>query len=139
MSIENNAASAGQIPSGEYMCQAQLDYFKGLLLKMREGVQEQLNKCRQDLSEPDTQPDELDRATAEAERTLTLRRIERAHQSLSQIKAALKRIDDQEYGYCTESGVEIGLDRLRIAPMAEFSVDAGAVKEVRDRHFLRAS
>ncbi|WP_213664249.1 TraR/DksA family transcriptional regulator [Stutzerimonas stutzeri] len=139
MSIENKAASAGPIPGGEYMCQAQLEYFKGLLLAMRESVQEQLNKCRQDLSEPDTQPDELDRAVAEAERSLTLRRIERAQQSLADVKEALQRIEDQEYGWCEDTGVEIGLKRLQVAPTAKYSVDASEVKEVRDRHFLRAS
>lgn len=139
MSIENKTASAGPIPAGEYMCQAQLDYFKGLLLAMRESVQEQLNKCRLDLSEPDTQPDELDRAVAEAERSLTLRRIERAQQSLADVKEALQRIDDQEYGWCEDTGVEIGLKRLQVAPTAKYSVDACEVKEVRDRHFLRAS
>ncbi|HCF2447117.1 TPA: hypothetical protein NIA45_004786 [Pseudomonas aeruginosa] len=139
MSIENNAASAGPIPGGEYMCQAQLDYFKGLLLKMREGVQEQLSKCRQDLSEPDTQPDELDRATAEAERSLTLRRIERGQQTLAEIRAALQRIEDKEFGWCEDTGVEIGLNRLQVAPTAKYSIDASEVKEGRDRHFLRAS
>jgi DnaK suppressor protein len=139
MSIENIEASASLIPAGEYMCQAQLEYFKGLLLAMRESIQEQLNKCRQDLSVPDTQPDELDRAVAEAERALILRRIERAQQSLADIKEALQRIDDQEYGWCDETGVEIGLKRLQVAPTAKYSIDASEVKEVQGRHFLRAS
>jgi len=139
MSIENIEASASPIPAGEYMCQAQLEYFKGLLLAMRESTQEQLNKCRQDLSVPDTQPDELDRAVAEAERALILRRIERAQQSLADIKEALQRIDDQEYGWCDETGVEIGLKRLQVAPTAKYSIDASEVKEVQGRHFLRAS
>ena len=139
MSIENKAASAGPIPDGEYMCQAQLDYFKGQLLLLRDSVLEQLSKCRQDLSQPDTQPDELDRAAAEAERSLTLRRIERAQQSLDDVKEALQRIEDHEYGWCEDTGVEIGLKRLQVAPTAKYSVDASEVKEVRDRHFLRAS
>lgn len=139
MSIENVEASLGPIPAGEYMCQAQLEYFKELLLAMRESNQEQLNKCRQDLSVPDTQPDELDRAVTEAERALILRRIERAQQSLTDVKEALQRIDDQEYGWCDDTGVEIGLKRLQVAPTAKYSIDATEVKEVRGRHFLRAS
>ena len=38
--------------------------------------------------------------------------------------AAIKRIDDGTYGYCVDTGEEIGIKRLEGRPMAERTVDA---------------
>jgi len=46
------------------------------------------------------------------------RRIE-----LSRIEAALRRIEEDEYGYCQKCGEEIAPERLRVDPAASFCVD----------------
>ena len=38
---------------------------------------------------------------------------------LNRIKAAMVRMDDGEYGYCTECGEEIAMRRLEVDPIAE--------------------
>jgi len=42
---------------------------------------------------------------------------------LSRIEAALRRIDEDEYGYCQKCGEEIAPERLRVDPAASFCVD----------------
>jgi len=46
------------------------------------------------------------------------RRIE-----LSRIEAALRRIEEDEYGYCQKCGEEIAPERLRVDPAASFCVE----------------
>lgn len=62
---------------------------------------------------PDAQPGELDRATAGAEPSLSLRRIDRARRSLEDVKVTQQRIHDQEYGWRGVTEAEIGLNRLQ--------------------------
>lgn len=42
---------------------------------------------------------------------------------LSRIDAALRRIDEDEYGYCQKCGEEIAEKRLAVDPAASFCVD----------------
>ncbi|MFP3921906.1 MAG: TraR/DksA family transcriptional regulator [Dichotomicrobium sp.] len=42
---------------------------------------------------------------------------------LSRIDAALRRIDQDEYGYCLKCGEDIAPERLRADPAASFCVD----------------
>lgn len=42
---------------------------------------------------------------------------------LSRIDAALRRIEQDEYGYCLKCGEDIGPERLRADPAASFCVD----------------
>ena len=52
---------------------------------------------------------------------------------LRKINAALARIEDGSYGYCLESGEEIGLRRLEAVPTATLSVEMQEQVEHRQR------
>ena len=43
------------------------------------------------------------------------------------------RLDDGEYGYCDETGEEIGLARLEARPIATLSLDAQERWELRQK------
>jgi len=69
-------------------------------------------------------PDPADRASIEEEHSLELRTRDRERKLLKKIKEAILRIDKKEYGYCLETGEEIGLERLLARPTATLSLEA---------------
>ena len=70
------------------------------------------------------QPDDVDRASLETDKSIDLRTKDRARKLISKINDALKRIEDGTYGYCEETGEPIGLERLEARPVATLSIEA---------------
>ncbi len=105
-----------EIPEGykpsdkeEYMGSLQLAYFKRKLVDWRSELLEESRETLHHLKEENWQePDINDRATVEAEASLELRTRNRYRKLLDKIDAALRRIEDGSYGYCEETGEEIG-------------------------------
>ena len=54
---------------------------------------------------------------------------------LRKISSALIRIDAGSYGYCEETGEEIGLKRLEARPVATLCVEAQERRELAERQF----
>ena len=77
--------------------------------------------------------DEAERATRETENSLELRTRDRYRKLIRKIDKALTRIDDGEYGYCEETGEEIGLARLEARPIATLCLDAQERWELRQK------
>lgn len=109
----------------EYMCQEHLEYFRRKLLQWREDLiqesQETINNLRGEVRDVG---DEAERASRETENSLELRTRDRYRKLLNKIDQALSRIDDGSYGYCEETGEEIGLARLEARPNATLCLDA---------------
>jgi DnaK suppressor protein len=80
-------------------------------------------------------PDPNDRATQESEFGLELRTRDRERKLLKKIDSALARIDGGTYGYCEETGDEIGLRRLEARPVATLCVEAQERRELAERQF----
>jgi RNA polymerase-binding protein DksA len=64
-----------------------------------------------------------DTATATFDRELEQGLEEGAEQTLRDVEAALKRIEDGTYGICEVCGKPIGEDRLRAIPWARLCID----------------
>ena len=80
-------------------------------------------------------PDPNDRATQESEFGLELRTRDRERKLLRKIDQALGRLDDGSYGYCDETGEEIGLKRLEARPVATMCLEAQERSELAERQF----
>ena len=108
-----------------YMGKKQLQYFKEKLIAMKEDI---LHMNRETLMEMQENvapiPDIVDRASSEADRALELRTRDRQRKHIAKIDAAIRRIDDGEYGYCEETGEPIGVRRLEARPTATLCVEA---------------
>ncbi|PCH68752.1 MAG: RNA polymerase-binding protein DksA [Rhodobacteraceae bacterium] len=78
-------------------------------------------------------PDVADRASEETDRALELRTRDRARKLVSKIEAALRRIDEGEYGYCDVTGEPISLKRLDARPIATLSLEAQERHERREK------
>ncbi|MGB0514816.1 MAG: RNA polymerase-binding protein DksA [Wenzhouxiangellaceae bacterium] len=109
----------------EYMNPQQLEYFRQKLLSWRQELidesQETINNLRGEVRDVG---DEAERASRETENSLELRTRDRYRKLLGKIDQALGRIDDGSYGYCEETGEEIGLARLEARPIATLCLDA---------------
>lgn len=80
-------------------------------------------------------PDPNDRATQESEFGLELRTRDRERKLLRKIDSALARIDEGSYGFCDQTGEEIGLQRLEARPVATLSLEAQERRELAERQF----
>jgi DnaK suppressor protein len=117
-----------------FMNERQLEYFKQKLLDWKEDI---LRESRETLAhlQTDTEnhPDIADRASSETDRALELRTRDRQRKLISKIDDAIRRIEDNSYGYCEETGEPIGLARLEARPIATLSLEAQERHERRER------
>ncbi len=108
-----------------YMNPKMLAFFRRRLLDWKEEILEEAKATIEHMKEDSsTHPDLADRATAESERALELRTRDRQRKLISKIEEAIQRIDDEEYGYCEETGEPIGISRLMARPVATLSIEA---------------
>jgi len=108
-----------------FMNDRQLEYFRRKLLAWKEDL---LNDSRETLADlasgTRNLPDIADRASEETDRALELRTRDRQRKLVSKIDAALRRIDNGEFGYCEMSGEPISLRRLDARPIATMTLEA---------------
>ncbi|MGB1235612.1 MAG: RNA polymerase-binding protein DksA [Planktomarina sp.] len=78
-------------------------------------------------------PDVADRASEETDRALELRTRDRQRKLVSKIDAALRRIEEGEFGYCNKTGDPISLKRLDARPIATMTLEAQEKHERRER------
>ncbi len=109
----------------EYMNEMQLEYFRLKLLGWKKELLAQSSDTLDDLRQGGlNQPDDVDRASLETDKSIDLRTKDRARKLILKIDAALERIEDGSYGYCEETGEEIGIGRLMARPIATLCVEA---------------
>jgi DnaK suppressor protein len=118
----------------KYMNAKQQEYFRQKLLNWRDELVEESRETISHLQhEVRDVGDEAERATRETENSLELRTRDRYRKLIRKIEKALIRLEDGEYGYCEETGEEIGLDRLEARPIATLCLDAQERWELRQR------
>jgi DnaK suppressor protein len=101
------------------------EYFRRKLLRWRDELLQESTETLQNLqNENAPEADIADRATTESDRSLELRTRERERKLIQKIDAALRRIEDNSYGYCEETAEPIGLKRLEARPIATLSIEA---------------
>src|SRR5579859_2850724 len=109
----------------EFMNERQREYFRKKLLNWKDDI---LRESRETVShlqtETENHPDIADRASSETDRALELRTRDRQRKLISKIDAALRRIEERDYGFCEETGEPIGLARLMARPIATLGLEA---------------
>jgi len=109
----------------EYMNPSQIEYFRQRLLQWKNDLIEESKQTIENLKEEVRDVgDEAERATRETENSLELRTRDRYRKLINKIDSTLKRVDDGTYGYCVDTGEEIGLERLEARLTAERTLDA---------------
>lgn len=123
-------------PGEPYMNERQLEHFRQILLAWKRELMEEVDRTVHHMQdEASNFPDPNDRATQESEFGLELRTRDRERKLLKKIDSALERIDDGSYGFCEETGEEIGLKRLEARPVATLSLEAQERRELAERQY----
>jgi DnaK suppressor protein len=112
----------------------QLEYFRRKLIIWKQELMDQSAETLGNLTESGRNvPDLADRASEETDRALELRTRDRQRKLISKIDAALRRIDNGEYGYCEMTGEPISLKRLDARPIATMTLEAQEKHERREK------
>ena len=121
----------------KYMCEKQKTYFKKRLVDWKDEIVELNSKglYLNDVDHEISSPDIIDQASSQTEKNVEMRTLNRQIKLLSKIEKAIKRIKDNAYGYCEETGEEIGLKRLIARPIATLSIEAQEKHEKNEKIF----
>ena len=122
-----------QMSDDDYMNDRQLEFFRHRLSEMEAELRANADQTTVNLRETTVAPDPADRATIEEEHALELRTRDRERKLLKKVQAAIKRIDDGDYGYCEETGDPIGVARLMARPTATLSLEAQQRRELKQK------
>lgn len=118
----------------EFMNERQLEYFRQKLLDWKADLLDDSKSTIEELQQTTRNiPDIADRASEETDRALELRTRDRQRKLISKIDAALRRIDEDSYGYCEVTGDPISLKRLDARPIATLSLEAQEMHERREK------
>ena len=90
-----------------------------------------LNEVDHEISSPDV----VDQASSQTEKNVEMRTVNRQRKLLSKIEKAIKKIEDNTYGYCEETGEPIGIKRLLARPIASLSIEAQEKHEKNEKIF----
>ena len=122
-----NDADDGYRPHPEepFMSLRQQAYFKAKLLHWKDAILREAQETLSQLQhEPLRESDLTDRASSETDWSIELRTRDRQRKLIAKIDAAIRRIEEGEYGYCEVSGEPISLGRLEARPIATMTVEA---------------
>ncbi|HWW63611.1 MAG TPA: RNA polymerase-binding protein DksA [Sphingomonadaceae bacterium] len=112
-------------PDEEFMNAQQLAYFRRKLQDWKDAIlREAQGTLAQLQADSLREPDVTDRASSETDWSIELRTRDRQRKLIAKIDAALRRIEEGEYGYCEVSGEPISLARLEARPIATMTLEA---------------
>ncbi|MWN32204.1 RNA polymerase-binding protein DksA [Gilliamella sp. Pra-s65] len=118
----------------EYMNPKQLKHFKLILEAWLAQLQDEMGKTVSHMQDEAANfPDPADRATQEEEFSLELRARDRERKLIKKIEKTLKKIENDDFGYCDSCGVEIGIRRLEARPTADLCIDCKTLAELREK------
>ena len=121
----------------KYMCEKHKIYFKKKLVEWKNEIIELNSKglYLKDVDHEISSPDVIDQAASQTEKNVEMRTLNRQIKLLSKIEKAIKKINDNTYGYCEETGDAIGLKRLIARPIATLSIEAQEKHEKNEKIF----
>ena len=121
----------------KYMCEKHKTYFKKRLVVWKNEIVESntkglyLSNTNHEISSADV----VDQASSQTEKTVEMRTLNRQIKLLSKIDKAIKKINNNTYGYCEETDEPIGLKRLIARPIATLTIEAQEKHEKNEKIF----
>lgn len=130
-----------QLPEGyrpsedeEFMCVNQRAFFRQLLLEWEAQLVEEAEKTVSIMTEEKAIfADPTDRASLETDRNFELRTRDRERKLIAKIKRTIEAIEENQYGFCEECGVEIGLRRLEARPVTDLCISCKTAAERQEK------
>tara|TARA_B110000444_G_C18566325_1_gene467214 strand:+ start:36 stop:458 length:423 start_codon:yes stop_codon:yes gene_type:complete len=122
----------------KYMCAKHKKFFTEELVRWKKDIVRSnnlgniLNSSDDNVSSADI----VDQASSYTDKTVEMKALTRSRKLVEKIEAALKRLKDGTYGYCTETSEPIGLKRLIARPIATLSIEAQERHERDEKIFV---
>ena len=122
----------------KYMCSKHKKYFTEELIKWKKEIVKSNNLGNLLNSSDDnfSSADIVDQASSYTDKSVEMKALNRSRKLISKINSALQRLKDGTYGYCEETGEEIGLKRLMARPVATLSIEAQEKHERDEKVFV---
>jgi len=110
----------------KYMCEKHKVFFKKKLTEWKTEIVKANNEALYNSSMDDnsTSADIVDQASSYTEKNVEMRAINRQIKLISKIDQAIKKIENNTYGFCEETGEPIGIKRLIARPIATLCIAA---------------
>lgn len=117
------------------MEQKTLEHFKEELIKQKQEILSDTTKTMNEnlVVAGEELPDTVDRSSVETDRNFTLKLRDRERKLLKKIDEALSRIDNKTFGVCEECGEEIGVNRLKVRPVATLCIACKEEQEKKEK------
>ena len=109
------------------------EIYRELLLALKQSLlraQETGDQAEQTVELDQTRVGRLSRMDAMQAQAMSKETGRRRRQKLLQIDAALKRIEEDDYGYCQDCGEDIAPARLEVDPTALLCITCASAKEL---------
>ncbi|MGB7543706.1 MAG: RNA polymerase-binding protein DksA [Burkholderiales bacterium] len=138
MELQHKIPSYAPKKGEEYMNPKQRMHFKKILESLKEELSQDIDRTVHTMQDEATVfADPNDRASQESDIALELRNRDRERKLIKKIDETIARIDKDDYGYCENCGVEIGLKRLEARPTATLCIDCKTLDEVREKQVAK--
>lgn len=122
----------------EYMSDSMLEYFRQQLLEWRQQLKDEAAATIKELqSNSSFEADPSDQASLEYGQAVELRTRDRERKLINKIDEALDRIDEGDFGYCTETDEPIGVKRLMARPIATLCIEAKQAQEKEENEYAK--
>lgn len=116
------------------MNESQMDHFRQILSAWRTQLREEVDRTVTHMKDDASNfPDPVDRAAQEEEFSLELRTRDCERKLIKKIEKTLKRIEDDDFGFCDSCGIEIGIKRLEARPTADLCIDCKTMAEIKEK------
>lgn len=121
----------------EYMGKPQREHFTKILEAWRTQLREEVDRTVDHMKDEAANfPDPVDRAAQEEEFSLELRARDRERRLIKKIEKTLKKIEEDDFGFCESCGIEIGIRRLEARPTADLCIDCKTLAEIKEKQIV---
>ena len=122
------------------MCAKHKKYFTKKLISWRKEIVKSNNDnvVLNNLDDNIASADIVDQASSYTEKTVEMRASNRRRKLINKIDQALKRLRDDTYGYCEDTGEPIGLKRLIARPIATLCIEAQEKHEKEEKIYVES-
>ncbi|WP_343184167.1 RNA polymerase-binding protein DksA [Buchnera aphidicola (Ceratovacuna keduensis)] len=122
----------------KYMNKKQINHFKKILEAWKNQIEKKINYEKKNISKEQINfPDPIDRAVQEEEFNLKLQNNARNIKIIKKINNTLKKIELNDFGYCSSCDIKIGIKRLEARPTANLCIDCKTLSEIREKQIIK--
>jgi len=120
----------------EYMNEPQVEHFRDILSGWKNELMAKVDETVHHMQDEAANfPDPNDRASQESDFTMELRTRDRERKLIKKIDESLTALDNEDYGFCSSCGVEIGIRRLEARPTASECIDCKTLNEIKEKQY----